>query len=124
MSARHSVGPRTRVLGGVTYLDVLVCHSDVVGVGSQILRGGHDGELNGTLIAKGLVRPSSDGSDLLDGGDTVVCNQDLQAARQHAWELQLEPLEASGDLWRSLEESVAYIGDDRVSVVCSDKILD
>jgi len=79
------------VVGTARHLDVLVCHSDVVSVGSQVLGGGHDGELNGTLIAKGLVRPSSDGSDLLDGGDTVVCNQD--------------------------------IGDDRVSVVCGDKIL-
>ena len=99
MSARHSVRPSPRV-SRATYLDVLVCHSDVVGVGSQVLRGGHDGELNGTLIAKGLVRPSSDGSDLLDGGDTVVCNQDLQTARQHVLELALE---ASERLWRPLE---------------------
>ena len=94
MSARHSVRPSPRV-SRATYLDVLVCHSDVVSVGSQILGGGHDGELNGALVAKGLVRPSSDGSDLLDGGDTVVCNQDLQSPCQHALELELGPMEAS-----------------------------
>lgn len=60
-----------------TYLNIFVCHPDVVCVGSQIFRSSHDSELNGTLVAKGLVSPSSDGSDLFDCGDTVVCNEDL-----------------------------------------------
>jgi hypothetical protein len=105
VSQCQSAAPQVRVLESwvVTYLDVLVCHSDVVSVGSQVLRGGHDGELNGALVAKGLVRPSSDGSDLLDSGDTVVCNQDLQTARQYASKPQLEPLEVSEGSWRPLE---------------------
>jgi hypothetical protein len=44
----------------------------------QILGGGHDGELNGTLVAKGLVGPFPHGTDLLDGGDTVVGDEDLE----------------------------------------------
>lgn len=39
------------------YLDVLVGHSDVISVCLQIFWGGHDGELNGTFVAKGLVGP-------------------------------------------------------------------
>ena len=43
----------------------------------QILRRGHDGEFDSTLGTESLVGPFSDRSNLLDGGDTVVCNQDL-----------------------------------------------
>lgn len=58
--------------------DVVVSHADVVGVGLQILWGGHDGEVDGALVAKRLIRPFSDGSDLLDGGNTVVGNENLR----------------------------------------------
>ncbi len=57
--------------------DIVVGHANVVGICLQILGGGHDGEVDGTLVAKRLVSPFSDGSDLLDGGDTVVGNQYL-----------------------------------------------
>lgn len=94
-----------------TYLNVFVCHSDVVCVCSQILRSGHDSELNSALVAKGLVRPSTDGSDLFDGGDTVVCNEDLK--------LQVSRLKALRPA-----AGCTHIGDDCVSVVCGDEILD
>jgi hypothetical protein len=58
-------------------LDVLVRHADVLCVCLQILGCGHDGELDGTLIAKCLVSPFADGADLLDGGNTVVGNEDV-----------------------------------------------
>jgi len=65
-------------LYGKTYLNILVRHPDVISIGSQVLRSGHDSELNGALVAKRLVGPSSDRSDLLDCGDTVVCNENLE----------------------------------------------
>lgn len=65
------------VVRATGYLDVLVGHADVVGIDFEVLRGGHDGKFNGTLIAKGLVGPFSDGANLLDGSDTVVANEDL-----------------------------------------------
>jgi hypothetical protein len=65
------------VVGSARNLNVLVCHSDVVCVCLQIFWRGHDGELDGALVAERLVCPFSDGSDLLDGSDTVVCNEDL-----------------------------------------------
>lgn len=40
-------------------LDVVVCHSDVICVGLQILWCGHDGEVNGSLVAERLVGPFS-----------------------------------------------------------------
>ncbi len=65
------------VVGTTGHLDVLVSHSDVIGVDLEIFRSGHDCELDGTLIAEGLVSPFSDGADLLNGSDTVVANEDL-----------------------------------------------
>ncbi len=61
----------------MTNLDVLVRHADVVCVGRQVLGRGHDGELDGALVAKGLVGPFPDAADLLDGRDAVVRNEDL-----------------------------------------------
>jgi hypothetical protein len=57
----------------------LISHADVVGVRRQIFWRCHHCELNGTLVAKGLVGPFSDGSDLLDSRDTVVGDKDLKA---------------------------------------------
>lgn len=53
-------------------LDVVIRHADVVCIGLQIFRGGHHSELDGPLVAEGLVGPFPDGPDLLDSGDTVV----------------------------------------------------
>jgi hypothetical protein len=63
------------VVGPARHLDVLVGHANVLGVGLQVLGRRHDGELDGALIAKRLVRPLAHGADLLDRRNTVVCNQ-------------------------------------------------
>lgn len=65
------------VVGSSWHLNILIGHADVFGVDLEILRCCHDGELDGTLVAKGLVRPLADGADLLDGSNTVVGDQDL-----------------------------------------------
>jgi hypothetical protein len=65
------------VVGSTGNFNISVGHSNVFGVNSQILGRGHDGELDCALGTESLVGPFSDRSNLLDGGDTVVCNQDL-----------------------------------------------
>ena len=63
------------VVGSAGHLDVLVGHPDVLGVGLQVLGRRHDGELDGALIAKRLVRPLAHAADLLDRRNAVVGNQ-------------------------------------------------
>lgn len=58
-------------------LNILIRHSDVVCVRTQILGGCHDGELYGPFVPEGLVCPFSHGPDFLDGCDTIVGNEDL-----------------------------------------------
>ena len=60
-----------------SYLDVLVRHSNVVCICLQIFWSGHHRELNRSFVSEGLVGPFSDRSDLLDGSNTVVRDQDL-----------------------------------------------
>jgi len=48
------------VVGAAGDFDVVVCHSDIVCVGLQIFGSGHDGELDGALVAESLVSPFSD----------------------------------------------------------------
>lgn len=67
---------------GSAHLNILVGHPDVVGISVQVFRRGHDGELYGPLIAKGLVGPFPDGPDLLDGSDPIVCDQYLHSRCQ------------------------------------------
>lgn len=63
------------------YLNIVVGHADILGIGLEILRRGHDSERDGTLIAERLVGPLPDRADLLDGGDTIVGDQDLRSAQ-------------------------------------------
>jgi hypothetical protein len=95
-----------------THLDVLVCHADVLRIGLQILRRGHDGELNRPLIAERLVCPLPHRADLLDCGDTVVRNEHLRGRSMsaHTSNARSKPL--------------PYICDDRVSIVRRHKVLD
>jgi hypothetical protein len=72
------------IVGASWDLDVLICHSNVVCVCMQIFWCSHDGKLNGSLVAEGLVRPFSYRPNLLDCRNTVVGNQDLM-------ELSVEP---------------------------------
>lgn len=62
----------------MTYLYILISHTDIIGICGKILRGGHDGKLDGALIAKGLVGPFPHGADFLDGRNTIVGDQDLK----------------------------------------------
>jgi len=48
---------------------------------SQILRSSHDGELDSSLISKRLVAPLPHRSNLLDGSDTVVGDEDLRLSK-------------------------------------------
>jgi len=65
------------VVGSTGNFNISISHPDVFGVNSQILRRSHDGEFDCTLGTESLVGPFSDGSNLLDSGDTVVCDKDL-----------------------------------------------
>lgn len=59
---------------------IVVCHPNVICIGAQIFRSGHDGELNSSLVAKRFVGPFSNRANLLDGRNTVVGNQNLSIA--------------------------------------------
>lgn len=67
------------IIRATWHLHILICHSDVVCVGLQIFGCRHDSELNRPLIAESLVRPFPDGSDLLDGRNSIVRNQYLHS---------------------------------------------
>jgi hypothetical protein len=51
-------------------LNISVGHADVVCVDLQVLWGGHHGELNSAVGAKGLIGPLAYGTYLLNGGNT------------------------------------------------------
>ena len=55
-----------------SYLNELICHSDVICVRSQIFRSSHHSELDGPLVAECFVGPFSYGSDLFDRSNAVV----------------------------------------------------
>lgn len=48
------------VIGASRDLNIMVRHSDILCVGLQIFGSGHDGEVNGSLVAERLVSPFSD----------------------------------------------------------------
>lgn len=60
-----------------TYLNILISHTDVVGICRQVFWSGHDGKLNGSFVTKRLVCPLSHRADLFDRRDAIVGNQDL-----------------------------------------------
>lgn len=65
------------IVGAARHLNVVISHSDVVCIGLQVFGGSHHCELDGALVAECLVSPFSNGSNLLDGSNTVVGNQNL-----------------------------------------------
>jgi hypothetical protein len=69
------------VVASTRHFDITIGHPDIFSVDPKIFRGGHDREFNGTLIAKRLVRPFPDRTDLFYSGDTVVGNEDLSRAK-------------------------------------------
>lgn len=117
------------VVGAARHFNVVVCHSDVVRVGLQIFGGGHDRELNGALVAERLVSPFSNRSDLLNGSNAVVGNQNLFVAPRsasHIRAMRLRPISAAKLC--AVQSVSSYrvstdIRNDCVPVVCDDKIL-
>ena len=51
------------VVRAALHLAHVVGHLDVLGVGFQVLGSDHDDELDGALLQKGLVRPTTDRSN-------------------------------------------------------------
>jgi len=61
----------------LAYLNILICHSNIIRVCLQIFRCGHHCELDGPLVAEGFVGPFSYRSNLFYRSDTVVSNKHL-----------------------------------------------
>lgn len=59
---------------------ILISHADVICVGLQVLWGGHDSELNRSLIAERLICPFPYRADLLDSSNSIVRNEYLRQA--------------------------------------------
>jgi hypothetical protein len=95
----------------LSYLNILIRHSDVISVGGQIFWRSHHSELDGSLVAKGLVCPFSHGSDLFDSRNTVVRNEDLERT-----------LSAKSCAFHFLCH--AYRSNDGVPIALCDKVLD
>lgn len=94
-----------------SYLDVLICHANVVGICLQILWSGHDGELYRPLVSEGLVSPLADRANFLNSCNAVIGNENLRNGS------------LAGFYWRS-KHGAAHVGDDGVSIVIGDEILD
>ena len=93
-----------------TYFNIFISHSDVVSVGTQIFRSSHHSELDGSLVAKGLVCPFSNWANLFDGGNTVVSDKNLMKS-----------------VFQSLQPNqlnVTYRCDDGVTIVSGNKVFD
>lgn len=62
---------------------------------SQILRGGHNGELDSSLVSKRLVAPLPHRSNLLDSSDTVVGDEDLKMSEKKSRRVRRVELEST-----------------------------
>lgn len=98
------------VVASTGHFDESISHSDILCVDSQIFRCGHDGELDSTFVAECFVRPFSDRTDFLDGGDTVVGDEDLEGRKAISFER------------RNGAYSIPYLGDDGVTALALDKV--
>ena len=58
-------------------IDDFVPHAYVLCVRPEVLGGGHHDEEDGALVAEGVVGPLTDGTDALDGADTIVSDEDF-----------------------------------------------
>ena len=64
------------VVGAARHVHDGVDHADVLGVGLQVLRGGHDHEADGPFVPEHLLRPPPDAPDGLHGRHAVDRDQD------------------------------------------------
>ena len=65
------------IVRSARHLDISVRHPDVLCIYAQVLGSSHDGELNLSVRAEGLVGPFADGTDFFDGSDTIIGNKYL-----------------------------------------------
>jgi hypothetical protein len=123
------------VIGASGNFDVVVGHANVVGVGLEILRSGHDCEVDGPLVAENFVCPFSHRSNLLDGGNTVVGDQNLSkvktlANRPRPQFRQLVEVFGTQALAVVLYSTTtdprgeAHICDDGVAIILGHEVLD
>ena len=61
------------------HLDVLIRHTNEIGICSQVLGCGHGSKLYRTLVAERFVGPFSDRPNFFDGCDAVVGYEDLRS---------------------------------------------
>eukprot|EP00967_Tisochrysis_lutea_P046040 scaffold55875_cov26-Tisochrysis_lutea.AAC.2 len=78
-------------IGAAWHLDKLVGATDEFGVGGEVLRRCHRHELDGVLVAEGLVGPLLDGHDGLGGRHAVVGDEDAADQRITAAILDVFP---------------------------------
>ena len=93
-----------------THLNVLIRHTNVVCIGSKILRCCHHRKLNSSFISEGLIGPFSYGSDFFHRGNAVVRNKYLD----------LHIIILFGSLNRHFS---TYRSDDCVTIMIGDKVL-
>ena len=96
-----------------THLNILIGHSNVIRVCTEIFWRSHHSKLDGPLVAKGFVGPFPDGSYLLHSCDTVVGYKDLH-------ERDVRPRHTAKQA-KALE---SYRCDDSVSIAVGNKVLD
>lgn len=96
-----------------THLNILICHSDIIRIGSQVLRCSHDCELNCPLVSKCFVGPFPNGPYLFDSCDTVVCDKNLDRT-----------IVSLGSWPSSWGPRVAYRSDDSMSIIVGNEVLD
>ncbi len=108
-------------------LDVTIGHPDVFGVDPQVFGSSHDGELDGTFVAKGLVSPFTNGSDLLDSCDTIVGDENLWCRGKKVC-VRFEKSQKRGGGWRvegmRCRGTWTDLGYNGVTAMCLDKVGD
>jgi hypothetical protein len=64
-------------VGILSYLYILIRHSNIVCIRLQIFRCSHHCKLDCPLVAEGFVGPFSHGPDFFDCGNAIVGNENL-----------------------------------------------
>ena len=96
-----------------THLNILISHSNVIRICSEVFWRSHHSKLDGPLVAEGFVGPFSDRSYLFHSCDTVVGYEDLDESDVRA---KCTAKQADGLEW--------YRCDNSVSIAVGNKVLD
>lgn len=102
------------------YLHILIGHTNVIGVCPQILRCGHDRELNGPFVAECLVGPFPNRPNLLDSCDTIVGNEHLFNRPNH---ISKSARIATQGYFLKTAETATYRTNDGVTLMAGNEIL-